>query len=500
MAIRWNEIQVLRALDELEREDGACAIDGEQLLRIVAGDEPPTNPDRSSLTGLLYALSQQRLLSFEIKSSPRIPGPATEDPRHLQRLWRFRLTDTGRDRTRTRTALQRPAEPGQDDGRPIPGAALDQFAQAIAAWYAPGQLSKFLDDSGLPPIHDVQARGSTEDLSANLAAYGRGNREQRGKLRRFLAAFLNDDLDPFPDRDQHDQLIDTLAAAGWHLRDDHLVIGERLIPAKPRATPATPDALALERDEAIARARESERERDLALQLGRASDAARRAAAQEAARARQDAEGVAQEALARAQTAVAAQAVAEAVASEAGQRAQQAVARAERAEWERGEAIARAERAEWERGEAIARADEAERERGEAERERDLALELGRASEAAREAAEHEAERACQDAERAEQHARSERAELECELGKQREARAALDLERDRAQAALEGEQRLRAQLQADLEGERRLRAQPRVDLETGQRRLEEAEKARDAGAAADQRAATRRGAPRRKT
>jgi hypothetical protein len=464
VAIRWNDISLLQALGRLEGEDRAYDIDGEQLMQIFAGDERCTDPDRASLSRLLYTLSQQGRLSFEIKDDPGVAVPSAENPRHLQWLWRFKLTETGRARTRARVVPDQRPDPDEDDGRPIPGLALDRFVDAIAAWYTPEQVPKFLRNAGLPSIHKVETHGKTSDLSANLAAYEQGNSTHRYKLRRFLAAFLNDELDPFPDSAQRNQLVATLAEAGWHLKDDNLVIGERVTLAKQGATTATPEATALERDEAIARAAATERERDQALEQARVSEVARQAAEQETERVRQGVERAEQQAAAAAR-------------------------RAEQAETNAADALAEQRQA---REQAIARA-------AATERERDQALEQARVSGLARQAAEQETERVRQDVERAEQHARSERIERERERGEQREARAALELERDRARAALELEQ---DRAQAVLESEQQLRVQLQTDLESTQRRLEAAEKARDAAIAAiaaGERPATRRSTPRRK-
>ncbi|MGO9753394.1 MAG: hypothetical protein ACLP8S_14580 [Solirubrobacteraceae bacterium] len=490
MAIYWDDIALLQALDRLEGEHGAHQIDGEQLMQIVAGDEHCTDPDRVSLTGLLYTLGQRGRLSFEIKSDPGLAVPAAGDPRHLQWLWRFKLTQTGRDRPRARTVLERRPDPDADDGRPIPGLALDRFAGVIAAWYTPAQVSRFLHDSGLARIRSVQTHGSTEDLSANLAAYEQGGSEQRVKLRRFLAAFLNGDLDPAPDSEQRDQLIDTLAMAGWHLKDDILVVGERVIPAKPRATAARTVATALER-EAIARAGEAERERDLALEQARVSELARQAAEQQIERVRQDAELQIERVRHGAQRA-------QQQAADATRRAQQAETHLDDAvgRSERAEQHARSERAELERelAEQHEAREQASASAGEAERERDLALEQARVSELARQAAEQQIERVRQDAdqqtERVRQDAQQQiervRQDAERAEREQQERSERAELERDRAQVALEAEQRLRAQLQAD--------------LETAQQQLEAAETARDAAIAPEKRPGTRRVTPRRKT
>ncbi len=347
MAIQWDDIRLLQALDRIEDEQRAIDIDGLQLMLTVAGAERCEDLDRVSFTRLLYTLSEQGRLSFEIKDDPGVVVPSAEDPRHLEWLWRFKLTETGRGRRRARVVVERRPDTDEDDGRPIPGLALDRFGEAIAAWYTPAQLSRFLHDSGLPRIRSVQPLGSTEDLSANLAAYAQGNREQRRELRRFLAAFLSGDLDPVPDGDQREELIATLAMAGWHLRDDILVAGERVIPPAPRAATARTVATALELG-AIARAGETERERDLAFEQARVSELARQAAEQQLEHTRENAERAEQQAAAHAW-------------------------RAERAESRLGDAVERAEGAESQLRDAVERAERAEQrarsERAELERE-----------------------------------------------------------------------------------------------------------------------------------
>ena len=157
------------------------------------------------------------------------------------------------------------------------------IAEAIAAWYTPAQLSSFVLDCGLPPIGDAEAVASAEELSAHLAAYGQGSSDERRTLRRFLAAFLHDDLDPFADGDEREELITILAEAGWHLREDDLVAGEQVAPGKPRVKLVTPEVAAREREEAIAQVREAHRQRDLARERARASEAARKAAEEQIA-------------------------------------------------------------------------------------------------------------------------------------------------------------------------------------------------------------------------
>ena len=131
-----------------------------------------------------------------------------------------------------------------------------------------------------------------------------------------------------------------------------------------------------EREEAVARAGEAERDRALAVEQAGQSDVAPQAAEQQTQDAREDVKGAEQQA------------------ADAEQRVEQAVARAEVAEREREEAIARA---------------------GEAERDRALAVEQARQSDVARQAAEQQTQDAREDVKGAEQRAASD-AEQRVEL------------------------------------------------------------------------------------
>lgn len=84
--------------------------------------------------------------------------------------------------------------------------------------------------------------------------------------------------------------------------------------------------------------------------------------------------------------------------------------------------------------------------------------------------------------ERIEQQTRGEREQLERALAEQRDRSQTAELAQARAQAALEAEQRLSAQLE--------------TDLQTATKRLEAAEKARDAAIASLEAAATRGSQP----
>jgi hypothetical protein len=142
MAIHWDDLPLLAAVDQLEGEGRAYQMDGEELMKIVASNERCTDQDRTAFTQMLYSLASQWRLQFENKNYPGVAMPPAEDPRHLQWLWRFKLTESGRDRARARVVLEGRPDPDEDDGRLIPALVLDRFAEIITSWYRPEQATQ----------------------------------------------------------------------------------------------------------------------------------------------------------------------------------------------------------------------------------------------------------------------------------------------------------------------------------------------------------------------
>jgi hypothetical protein len=240
MSIHWDDIELLRVLDQLEGEGRAYGMTGEDLLQAVAAGRPCTDQDRAAFVRLLHMLRDRGRLRFEQQNWLGAHQPQPHEHAYLQSLWHFELTETGKDRAIGRVVLEGVPDPDEDDGRPIPGLVLERFAGIIGGWYTRPQMDRFFTDAGLPPGPTVVPEPKTTQEAAyhRLAGLEQGGPEERRHLRRFLAAFLDGVLDAFPDGDQQTKLLADLAKAGWHPRGETLVAGERIrTPIAPMQDP-----------------------------------------------------------------------------------------------------------------------------------------------------------------------------------------------------------------------------------------------------------------------
>ena len=235
MAIFWDDLDILRALDRLEGDDRAYYGNGEDLLKAAAGDQTITEQDRAPFVRQLLMLQTQGRLTFEQQrfGNARLPQPHERE--FPQSLWHFQLTDAGRDRARARVVYEAFPDPDEDDGRTIPGLVLERVAGLVGTYYSPQQLPRFLYDVGLPqeqfsaPIESDRS----QYVYTMLALQASGRAEQRRVLRRFLAGLLNGTLDLIPTSDERHEVASLLARAGWHVQDGTLVAGERMTSLTP---------------------------------------------------------------------------------------------------------------------------------------------------------------------------------------------------------------------------------------------------------------------------
>jgi predicted nucleotide-binding protein len=233
MPIYWDDLHLLRVLHQLEVDGRAHGMTGDHVLQAVAEGRPCTEEDQRSFVRLLHLLGSRGYLVFEQMHYAGARDPRPEDQNYLHSLWRFQLTETGRDRAQGRVLQAKHLESGEDDGRPIPSLVLHQFAEAIASYYNAGQLQLFMRDCQLPDpgagAQAVLASGAKAPyIAESLALLEGGDIELRRHLRQFLAAYLNGDLDAFPDAEQRKKLLSALTRAGWHLKEGTLIVGERI--------------------------------------------------------------------------------------------------------------------------------------------------------------------------------------------------------------------------------------------------------------------------------
>lgn len=224
MPIYWDDVHLLRALHQMEVEGRAYQMSGDLLLPAVANGRPCSEEDQRSLVRLLLLLRSREYVLFEQMHYAGVRDPGPEDQNFLHSLWHFQLTERGRDRAQARVLQARLPEPGEDDGRPISSLILRRFADGIARNYNEEQVQLFMRDCRLPPPKLetqllLMSGGKAQYIAESLELLEAGDIEMRRHLRRFLASYLNGDLDAAPDSDERKSLVAALARAGWTLRE-----------------------------------------------------------------------------------------------------------------------------------------------------------------------------------------------------------------------------------------------------------------------------------------
>lgn len=130
-----------------------------------------------------------------------------------------------------------PPDPHEDDGRPIAALTLEEIARSVAERYSAKQLPVFLTESGIPPssLPEDASGWKWEYVHEALLGLTDGGSAARRSLRSFVGAWLSDQLHTGPpSEEERDRLLSDLARQGWHLRDDRLVVGDRVAPGRRR--------------------------------------------------------------------------------------------------------------------------------------------------------------------------------------------------------------------------------------------------------------------------
>jgi predicted nucleotide-binding protein len=236
MPIFWDDLDILRALDELEGESRAYHGSGEDLLKKAARDQLITDEDRAAFSRQLIMLATQGRLTFDQHAfGARVMQPHERE--FPQSLWHFQLTESGRDRARARVVYEHFPDPGEDDGSTIPGLVLSRVANLVAEYYSAQQVPRFLDDVGLISDQLIQLTEAESDranyIYNTLTSQASGAAEERRVLRGFLAGLLNGVLDFVPTAEQRHEIASLLARAGWHLKGQTIVVGERTTSLAP---------------------------------------------------------------------------------------------------------------------------------------------------------------------------------------------------------------------------------------------------------------------------
>jgi uncharacterized protein (TIGR02391 family) len=232
MPKRWDDIEILQAIDRHQEQAGGAAawhLNGMQLMDEIAGEPVAEEHRWSGFVQELHNLRDVGLLTFHMDTAPGVlpAQPDTQPHYYLQQVRRFALTVAGQDRARGRLVIQPLPDPAEDDGRPISRLILKQVAAAIEDEYGADQIPMFLRESGIPLGRPPLANNVTEnDVPSVLAALDQWGSEGRRILRSFLGRWLDDQLISGPSNDLRAALIEQLARQGWYVVGGRLVIGE----------------------------------------------------------------------------------------------------------------------------------------------------------------------------------------------------------------------------------------------------------------------------------
>jgi hypothetical protein len=234
VAIYWDDIEMLRVLDECEQGVRSGIFHGFDLMEAIASQRgvAMTEGDYHSFLRELFALRSGGLLTWELTLVP--PHVRQLDPhdanQYLRNIRDIALTvPTGRDRARGQIVRVPLPEPDEDDGRMIRALTLEEIADIIGAAYSPVQVMQLLVDSGVS-IDDFSFENVILEGPAVvrhvLYELANGTSGRRREMRNFLGAWLGDRLHTGPSNDERERIERDLARQGWFVKDGRLVIGE----------------------------------------------------------------------------------------------------------------------------------------------------------------------------------------------------------------------------------------------------------------------------------
>ena len=246
--MRWDDLQLLCLVDELEATDQLGHLATGHSLAQVARDGQPLDWDRDgrSFARELLLARAAGYLEWVDMTTPNVAraDPTTDAQRWLQEIRDLRLTLAGRDRARGRV-IQRPLpDPDEDDDRPITGMTLEEIARQIGDTYSGSQLPRYLRDSGIPEeFISAEVTGSKwAYVLGVLEALHDGGSAARRALREFIGRWLQGERHTAPPPEVRKRIVALLGAQGWHVNDGRLVIGERTTEAVGALTPLGQDA------------------------------------------------------------------------------------------------------------------------------------------------------------------------------------------------------------------------------------------------------------------
>jgi hypothetical protein len=248
VTILWNDVEILRFVDACDKGERSLPRTGSDLARALAADrgvdvEPG---DYAPFLHELAILLRAHMLMWGVPNAAHIRQPTPDEPqRVLDHMWKFELTQEGRDHAKRPVIYESTPDPAEDDGREIRYLTLKDIANIIGHDYpTPFEVLQFFADSGISREDiDFTYISDRPVAYANhmLHAKATGTRRRRRELRSFIGAWLDDQLHTGPSDDERDRIDRDLARQGWIVRDGRLVIGDP-VRRGPGTQPTAPTA------------------------------------------------------------------------------------------------------------------------------------------------------------------------------------------------------------------------------------------------------------------
>jgi hypothetical protein len=243
VTIAWNDLEILRIVDEAEQGQRSGIHDGRDLIASVAADGDhvaDTQADHESFVRELLVVRDAGLLTWtESATHGREPfDPKNKPSDYLHNIYNFTLSFDGHNAARGRVIVTPLPDPAEDDRRPIASLTLEDVAKCIERRYDSFQTIQLLVEGGISGDREPPEQiGTAAGLMMLFLDLSHGSSGDRRELRCFLGAWLDDALRIGPSDEERDRIGPDLARQGWFVKDGRLVIGE---PERKRRATASP--------------------------------------------------------------------------------------------------------------------------------------------------------------------------------------------------------------------------------------------------------------------
>jgi uncharacterized protein (TIGR02391 family) len=245
MTVAWNDIEILRIVDEAAQGERSGVFSGRDLMAAAAAERDqgaPAQGDQESFVRELLVLHHAGLLAWqEMSSIGRLQPITPENPNdYLQNIRDFTLTYDGHNQARGRVIQVPLPDPDEDDGRMIASLTLEYVAKSLTRQLDQFQVAQLIIEGGISGEHEFpESEGSfTDRLLVYFLNLSQGTSGHRRELREFVGAWLDDRLYIGPSDEERQRTESLFERQGWFVKDGRLVIGEPLRKSRDASTPA----------------------------------------------------------------------------------------------------------------------------------------------------------------------------------------------------------------------------------------------------------------------